>query len=105
MSLKERYEESVNEYITLFCKKQKVDNCGWVNNTIGEVFNCDDMAINFDDIRRDIDHNIPARTIIIWYRYVESYLFAAHLKGIKTHAINYRSYLIGARYEVELSEI
>lgn len=86
-SLQYRYNAIISEYLARFAEKQ------------GLSLDDDDMQSDFfwfcegtyifsiNDIRRDIDEDVPADAIISWYLY---------FTGTGTY-INYRSWLMGAR--------
>lgn len=69
MTLKQRFEVVVEEYLTLFCKKQGLDRSDgyWIGDRLGEVFETNDGSFDFRDIRYDIDTNQPPKQIIEWY--------------------------------------
>jgi hypothetical protein len=89
-TLKQQFENLVDQYLTLFCEKQEVnkDNNSWCAGDIGEVIEINDAYLNFDDIRLDIDTNQPKGNIFKWYWENE------YLEG---KIINYYSYTKGLR--------
>lgn len=86
--LKKEYEKNCNEYLRKFCKKQDLQNGGWVNNNIGGIAFCSDFTFNFNDIVWDINSGQKKGLILSWYN--ES------LESVE-HSINYYSYTKGLR--------
>ena len=89
-TLKQQYENIVDQYLTLFCEKQEVhqDNNDWCAGDVGGVIEINDAYLNFDDIRLDIDTNQPKGNIFKWWWENE------YLEG---KIINYHSYIKGLR--------
>lgn len=85
--LKYRYNELISEYLARFAHKQglELDDDSMQSDFFGFCEGTYIFSIN--DIRLDIDKNVPAGAIINWYLY---------FTGTGTY-INYRSWLIGAR--------
>ena len=71
--LEKKYKDICNEYIAEFLDKHDLNindyefNEWWINNEVGGLVNLDDCAFNFDDIRYDVDHDIPGDQIFQWY--------------------------------------
>lgn len=63
------FEKAAMTYVLLFCSKHgfDVNDCYWVNEEVGRVLSCADHFFNFDDVRFDIDRNLPEHTIMDWY--------------------------------------
>lgn len=63
------FEKAAMQYVLLFCVKHgfDVNDCYWVNDRVGTVLSCADHFFQFDDIRFDIDRNLPENTIMDWY--------------------------------------
>lgn len=80
---------AVKGYIAAFEKKQGLKLEFWVADDIGGTACFGDWFFNFDDIRLDIDREVPADTILEWYDTIE------HDKP----SVNYASYLKGMRAE------
>lgn len=93
MARKKEFEKVANSYIHGFAKKHEVDFEFWVGDEVGGVacFNSE-YFFNFDDIRHDIDNNIPKGLISDWQNDTVEY----NLHGMKS--INFKSYAIGLRY-------
>ena len=90
MTLKKKYENVCNEYISRFCRKNELTFEGWVGNEIGgvAVFG-DEFFFNFHDIVWDINSKQPQHLIIDWiYESIDNY----------PKSINYYSYTKGLRY-------
>lgn len=94
MMLKERYTIICNEYLQKFCVKQGFDyepEYAWVAGNAGGCANVGDFYFSFDEIRYDIDNDIPKGKIIEWYNYcLETSMLDLPLR------INYPSYCKGA---------
>ena len=86
--LKKQYESVCNEYVKLFCKKQRMVFEGWVGDNVGGVAYCNDFYFDLQDIVLDINSNQKYGIIIDWY-------YANLETPGKT--INYYSYTKGLR--------
>ena len=89
-TLKQQYENIVDQYLTLFCEKQGVhkDNNDWCAGYVGGVIDINDAYLSFDEIRLDIDTNQPKGAIFKWV-WENDYLTGK--------IINYQSYIKGLR--------
>ena len=89
-TLKQQFENIVNQYLTLFCEKQGVhkDNNDWCAGDVGGVIEINDAYLSFDEIRLDIDTNQPKGEIFKWW-WENDYL--------ENKIINYYSYTKGLR--------
>jgi hypothetical protein len=89
-TLKQQFENLVDQYLTLFCEKQGVhkDDDSWCAGGIGGVIEINDAYLNFDEIRLDIDTNQPKGEIFKWW-WENEYL--------ENKIINYYSYTKGLR--------
>jgi hypothetical protein len=65
-TLRERFNDVCEEYVKLFVKKHGYEDVDWVDD-IGDIICISDMYISFDDIRYDIDNNIPEESFEKWY--------------------------------------
>ena len=65
--MKQEFEIICQKYIDAFCKKQEMFFDYWVADEIGIICQIGDYFFNFDDIRFDIDNDIPKGKIIDWY--------------------------------------
>ena len=94
MILKERYRNICNEYLQKFCIKQGFDyepDDTWVAGNAGDCANVGEFYFGFDEIRYDIDNDIPKGKIIEWYDYcLEISMLDLPLR------INYPSFCKGA---------
>lgn len=68
-----KYKEVCNEYVDLFVKKHGYDvlrrdfeDC-WVASECGTIILIGDMFIDFEDIRYDIDNEVPEDRFEKWY--------------------------------------
>lgn len=72
-TLKQRYESLAIEYAKEFCKKQELDySCNdWVGGAkgIGGFVCINDMYISYEDIRFDVDNEVPMGVIVDYYYY------------------------------------
>lgn len=86
-SLQYRYNAIISEYLARFSEKQglSLDEDSMQSDFFGFCEGTYIFSIN--DIRLDIDKDVPADAIISWYLY---------FTGTGTY-INYRSWLMGAR--------
>lgn len=99
-TLKEEFEELAEKYARLFDKKHDMQFDGWVGDDAGTIGCFGDYFIGFDDIRLDIDENIPSNIFIEYY----DYIMRIPEGGFK---VNYRSYINGYRpyTDYELDEL
>ncbi len=67
--MKKRYDNVVNEYVEAFLKRQDMEGQfeHWVGNMIGGICAVGDYFFNFDDIRYDVDNEIPIGYLLEWY--------------------------------------
>ena len=87
------WKDVCNEYLEAFCLKHDYtyDNYVWVGDDPGTVANIGDLFVSMDDIRYDIDNNIPENYFEKWYwKNLEVY----ELTGC--NYMNYSSYCMGA---------
>ena len=89
-TLKQQFENVVEQYIDAFCEKQGVhkNNNDWCAGYVGGVIEINDAYLNFDEIRLDIDTNQPKGNIFSWYWENDE---------LNNKAINYYSYTKGLR--------
>lgn len=94
--IKKRYENAVHEYCQAFCTKHDYhyDPDGWVE--IGTVVLIGDYYIDFNDIRYDIDNDVPEEVFIKYYDYT---LEIASIDGGtgKMKNVNYPHFVKGCR--------
>lgn len=92
--LKKKFGDACNEYLVKFCKKHGFDpECAdWVGNDPGTIVSIGDYYFDFQDIKHDIDNNVPKGKMIEYYDYsLEEYM------NTGSHGVNYRAFLKGAR--------
>lgn len=68
-AMKKEYQNIVDKYIKLFCEKHDLFFDSWVGeNESSHITACftNDIILNVDDIRLDIDMNIPVGVIEEW---------------------------------------
>lgn len=92
--IKERYENAVHEYVLAFCRKHgyHYDPDEWIGDNVGGIVMIADYYINFDNIRYDIDNDVPAEVFVQFYDYT---LRLAMLDEEKH--VNYPHYIMGFR--------
>lgn len=87
------WKDVCNEYLEIFCWKHgyTYDKYVWVGDNPGTVANIGDLFVGMDDIRYDVDNNIPESYFEKWYwKNLEVY----ELTGC--NYMNYPSYCEGA---------
>ena len=87
------WKDVCNEYLEAFCWKHgyTYDKYVWVGDDPGTVANIGDLFVGMDDIRYDIDNNIPESCFEKWYwKNLEVY----ELTGC--HYMNFSSFCMGA---------
>ena len=87
------WKDVCNEYLETFCKKHEYtyESDMWVGSDPGTVANIGDLFVGMDDIRFDIDNNVPESYFEKWYwKNLEVY----ELTGV--HYMTYPSYCKGA---------
>lgn len=67
MTLKQQYSSVVLKYTKAFCKKHDIEFEYWAGGDIGTIAFIADYFFNFDDMRFDIDEDIPVGKITEWY--------------------------------------
>jgi len=70
-TLKQTYESSCNNYLRLFLEKHgyEYDPNLWVGGSVGTITEVSDLFVGMEDIRIDIDQNVPEEEFIKWYDY------------------------------------
>ena len=85
--LKIQLDSIIDEYTNLFCVKQECFSDGWIGPIKGGINCFSDCFISFDDIRTDLELNVPKGEIFNWY-----------YENLETEkSINYYSYTLGLR--------
>lgn len=97
-SIKKRYENAVHEYCHAFCEKHgyHYDPNEWVCDGIGTTVLIGDYYISFDDIRYDIDNNVPEDVFIKYYDYTLQISSLDDGTG-KMKNVNYPHFIKGLR--------
>lgn len=95
-TLKEQHEQAVNRYIEKFVKKHGYEFTDWVADEVGgiAVF-IEQYYLNFSDIKYDIDNKVKKGLI---FRHQEDSV-EHHLTVNQVETINFKSYVMGLRYE------
>ncbi|WQJ53523.1 MAG: hypothetical protein [Wendovervirus sonii] len=81
MELKENWKNICNEYVQAFADKHEYDieyelknDYLWVGNDPGTIACIGDMFIGIDEIRYDIDYDVPENYFEEWYwKHLEAY--------------------------------
>ena len=94
--LKEQYADICYQYLQAFNAKHELEmndydlkTC-WIGGEVGGIADINDMYINFDDIRYDIDNKISVGKIFEWY------WNSVERAELKVKYMNYPSYCKGA---------
>lgn len=71
-NLKFQFKEIAEAYLKAFCEKHDYDyeDARWLGQRVGEVADLGDDFYDLNDIRYDIDNNIPAGEIEKWADYI-----------------------------------
>jgi hypothetical protein len=87
------FRVAVAAYVQEFCNKHDwvYNPADWVAGDVGGVIEINDMFINFDDIRVDIDNEFDKDAFVEWFEYEQR---VTEL-GCTQH-INYKSFALGA---------
>jgi hypothetical protein len=92
--LKKQYENSCNEYVQRFAKKQGLIFDGWVGS-IGDVaVFSSQYPLKFNDIQIDLHTKQPKGLILEWLNGSIEF----HLNNPNVQYINYESYIMGGRH-------
>jgi hypothetical protein len=92
----EQYHKSCNRLVQKFAKKQELVFDYWVGEEIGGTASfCEEYFFSLAEIILDLETEQPRGKIVQWLQAsVEDYFS----KGLDSLMINYRSYIMGARY-------
>lgn len=92
MSLRQNFLDAVEGYMKAFCKKHDVTVDHWPGGAIGETC-CfsNDTYVGFDEIRFDIDHDLPKGMIWEWC----DEMLEAHYKNL--HMVSLENWSKGLR--------
>jgi hypothetical protein len=92
-ALKHQWNDLCNIYLEAFCNKHgyEVDEDCWVADDPGTIAMISDMFVSMDNIRYDVDNNIPEETYEEWYwKSLEVYELT------EQNYMNYESFCKGA---------
>ena len=90
---KAHWKDLCNEYLEEFCNRHefKYEKDAWIGDDPGTIVMVGDMFVNMDDIRYDVDNDVPEEYFCKWYwKGLDVY----ELTGEKY--MNYPSYCKGA---------
>jgi len=65
--LKKELDNCIKKYVELFCKKHELDFDYWIADRTGEVACFGDYYVNFEDIRFDLEKDVPKYKFFDWY--------------------------------------
>ena len=101
--LKKKWADVCNEYLQKFCEKHEYDfECAyWVGDDAGTTACVADYFIGMDEIRYDIDNDVPEDKFLKWYDYsLEVFELECEFRYRKLYKdfikINYPSFCKGA---------
>jgi hypothetical protein len=86
--IKERLDNCIDLYTSIFCAKHEVFADGWIGDIKGGLNCFSDAFISFEDIRLDLEKDVPKGVIFEWYW---------ENKYLEGKVINFNSYLMGLR--------
>ena len=92
MNLQPDYKDIVMKYINEFSEKHSVTFDYFVGDKMGEVCVFSNYFIDFNDLRLDLDNNIPEETFFKWYD--ETLIRATNNKQV----LNYETFSKGFTY-------
>lgn len=69
--LKKKWADVCDEYLRKFCEKHEFDfeTAYWVGDEPGTIAYVSDLFVGMEDIRYDIDNNVPEDKFLKWYEY------------------------------------
>lgn len=65
--IKKTLNEAISNYVTKFCEKHELEFDYWVADLTGTIGVFGDYFFNFEDIRLDLEKDIPENKIFEWY--------------------------------------
>jgi len=97
-NIKEKYEKICSAYVHVFVKKHGYEFTDWVADDVGGIA-CfiEQYYFSLDDIRYDINNDLPKNLIFEWQEYLIDNHFKNQELGIEDVVINLRSYWKGLR--------
>lgn len=71
VELKKKFIDVVNDYMYLWCTKHgyRYEKDMWVGDEYGGVCMVGDLFVNFNDVRYDMDNDLPEEMFEAWYWY------------------------------------
>lgn len=96
MTLQEQFNKIADKYIKAFCKKQDLELDFWVADIIGDTAFFADLCFSYDNIRLDVDNDIPKGEIIRWYYDTLTAHFNKDItvENLNLSTMTYRNWLI-----------
>lgn len=93
VALKYLWRDTCNEYLRIFCTKHgyEYEPDMWVADNPGTIVMIGDMFVSMENIRYDVDNNVPEEYFEKWYWKS----LDLHELGVE-HWMNYESYCKGA---------
>lgn len=94
--IKKQWKDICDEYLQMFADKHElelddIDEYNWIGGDPGTIATPSDYFISMEDIRYDIDNDIPEDVFFKWYDY------SLELHELDLNNVNYSSYVKGAR--------
>ena len=90
------FHDAIDKLVRCFETKQDFELEFWIADNKTGLAYFGDYCFTLDDIHTDMINNAPAGLIIKWHNDTTGYLQNAKYKR---PTINYRSYIMGLRYE------
>ncbi len=71
MKIKQQWNEACEAYLCEFCKRHDFDrdDADWVGGDIGGLAQIGDYFVGMNEIRYDVDNQVPEKTFFLWYDY------------------------------------
>ena len=98
--MKKKWIEVCEAYLKAFCEKHGYvfEDCYWPGDDVGSVaiLSDDFTSVNMDDIRYDIDNDVPENVFDEWWQHSYDTHAVEISTGMKLRHINYSSWCKGA---------
>jgi hypothetical protein len=94
MTLQKQFNKIADKYIKAFSRKQDFVLDFWVADIIGDTAFFGDLCFTYDNIRLDVDNDIPKGEIIKWYDFALEQHYTENKEDFSLPTISYRSWLI-----------
>lgn len=94
ISIRENYNKAVDAYMNAWCDKHELEYEAdmWVAGDVGTICMVGDYFVSFDEVRYDMDNDLPGDTFFEWYDYsLDVHDVNPDIK------LNFRSYCMGYR--------